>query len=261
MSQILVSLLVYSLLMSVFGAEKFLYDMLDSTVKEIKSRRHASTPQKSEIRIYYAPWCFHCVNFAPSYKKIANALIADGYDVSFTALSCVEYGDICNSMKIPGYPAIKAYNFASDPASSDALGTTIGKSNEGIRKYVQNNALKRASSEKSDRNGYYAELDSLINETSELRNTGVKEWIRHTTRSQATDAIATKRLADALKAFDFLLSTEGARNINEEKKAALARMLLLVINVLPNMDNSKKQKQKSKVHLDLEESTTHPQCG
>ena len=100
MSQAFISLILYSLVLVAYGMEKFLYDKLDSTVKEIKSRRHASNPQRSEIRIYYAAWCYHCVHFAPSYKKISNSLIASGYDVTFTALSCVEYGDVCSSMKL-----------------------------------------------------------------------------------------------------------------------------------------------------------------
>ena len=232
-------LLALTLLLAVSGTDKFLYDKRDSTVKEIKSKRGASKPQQNEIRIYYASWCYHCVNFAPTYKKIANSVIADGYDVTFTALSCVEYGDICRSMKIPGYPAIKAYNFASDGASIDAFGVTIGKSTDGILKYVKSYALKRfSSSGKFDRDAYQSELQSLINETSQLRNSEVKDWIMHTTRSQATDAIATKRLSDALKAFDFLLSTEGVNNISEDKKAALARVLQLMIALMPSMGSS-----------------------
>ena len=122
--------------------QKFLYDAKDSVVREMKSRSAVSNIGKSEIRVYYAPWCFHCVRFAPTFKKVANTMSSEGYNVQFSAVSCVEHPDACKLQDLKGYPTIVAYNFPNDPQTLNPLGSKLKQNPAEIQDYIRKTATK-----------------------------------------------------------------------------------------------------------------------
>ena len=53
---------------------------------------------------FYAPWCGHCKNLAPEYKKAANALSGI---VGVGAVDCDVHKSLCGQYGVRGFPTIK----------------------------------------------------------------------------------------------------------------------------------------------------------
>lgn len=51
---------------------------------------------------FYAPWCSHCITFAPKYKKAAELLKGA---VKLTAVDVTKYGALAAKYKVRGYPS------------------------------------------------------------------------------------------------------------------------------------------------------------
>eukprot|EP00879_Flechtneria_rotunda_P019627 GHRR01020623.1.p1 GENE.GHRR01020623.1~~GHRR01020623.1.p1 ORF type:complete len:286 (+),score=88.15 GHRR01020623.1:1338-2195(+) len=54
---------------------------------------------------FYAPWCGHCQQLAPRWKKVASSLKGV---VKVAAINCDEHKALCQVQGIRGYPSIKA---------------------------------------------------------------------------------------------------------------------------------------------------------
>ena len=67
---------------------------------------------------------------------------------------------------------------------------------------------------------YFAELGILLNQTTSTLPT-LKDWILFTSREQATQATAHKRLLDGITSFNYMLGIEGVVNLVDSKKKAL----------------------------------------
>jgi protein disulfide-isomerase-like protein len=55
---------------------------------------------------FYAPWCGHCRQLAPKWRKLADALHGV---VRVAAVNCEQQQGLCQSQGIQGYPTIKAF--------------------------------------------------------------------------------------------------------------------------------------------------------
>ncbi|OQS01926.1 disulfide-isomerase [Thraustotheca clavata] len=55
---------------------------------------------------FYAPWCGHCKNLAPEWKKAAKAL--DGI-VNVAAVDCDQHKDLAGKYGVQGFPTIKIF--------------------------------------------------------------------------------------------------------------------------------------------------------
>ena len=53
---------------------------------------------------FYAPWCGHCKNLAPEYKKAAKALSGI---VGVAAVDCDVHKSLCGQYGVRGFPTIK----------------------------------------------------------------------------------------------------------------------------------------------------------
>ncbi len=58
---------------------------------------------------YFAPWCPHCIQFAPTWNAVAGEVIDHSNDVVIAAVDCVAHADLCQQREIRGYPTIKIY--------------------------------------------------------------------------------------------------------------------------------------------------------
>ncbi|CAD5206006.1 unnamed protein product [Bursaphelenchus okinawaensis] len=56
---------------------------------------------------FWAPWCGHCVQFAPVYEQAARML--EGH-VKFGKVNCVDYAHLCSQAAVQAYPTIKLYS-------------------------------------------------------------------------------------------------------------------------------------------------------
>ena len=112
--------LIYLLLtISVSGAPASLFT--DSPITELTGI--PSAPTGLIVLVCYAPWCGHCQHFAPQYITFAREYyLSEGYISArdagspaapapvMAALNCVTKRDICNSLKITGFPTVLLYN-------------------------------------------------------------------------------------------------------------------------------------------------------
>ncbi len=55
---------------------------------------------------FYAPWCGHCKNLAPEYKKAAKALKGI---VGVGGIDCDQHKSLCGQFGVQGFPTIKIF--------------------------------------------------------------------------------------------------------------------------------------------------------
>jgi len=57
---------------------------------------------------FYAPWCGHCKELAPSWKQLATDAKVSG-DFQVAKVDCAANGDLCTNYSVNGYPTIKLF--------------------------------------------------------------------------------------------------------------------------------------------------------
>ncbi|KAF4519513.1 hypothetical protein B566_EDAN010698 [Ephemera danica] len=57
---------------------------------------------------FYAPWCGHCVHFAPEFELAARML--EDLGVKCGKVDCEAYRDFCRSLGVRGYPTVRLYS-------------------------------------------------------------------------------------------------------------------------------------------------------
>lgn len=65
-------------------------------------------PKVALLVDYYAPWCGHCVAFAPIYDQASR--IMEGRGVHFAKVDCVQEPNACARAGVSAYPTIKLYS-------------------------------------------------------------------------------------------------------------------------------------------------------
>eukprot|EP00736_Rhodelphis_marinus_P005282 Rmarinus@m.13252 len=80
-------------------------DVVQLTPKSFRSEVLKDTRSVWMVE-FYAPWCGHCKNLAPEYKKAASNL--NGL-VKLGAVDCDKYRDLCGRYDVRGFPTIKVF--------------------------------------------------------------------------------------------------------------------------------------------------------
>jgi len=92
----------------VVGAANALYSRSDDVIQLTASNFQEKVVKGDEIWIveFYAPWCGHCKNLAPEYKKAATALKGV---VKVAAVDCDEHKALAGQFGVRGFPTIKVF--------------------------------------------------------------------------------------------------------------------------------------------------------
>ncbi|CAN8103344.1 unnamed protein product [Discula destructiva] len=83
----------------------------DELVVELdKSKFPAFIKSNSVVMVdYYAPWCGHCVKFAPKFESAAKKLQQFGVDVKLAKVDCTRQARLCQEHNIRAYPTMKVF--------------------------------------------------------------------------------------------------------------------------------------------------------
>ncbi|KAF3766408.1 thioredoxin-domain-containing protein [Cryphonectria parasitica EP155] len=58
---------------------------------------------------WYAPWCGHCIKFAPKYEAAAKALKEKDLNVKLGKVDCTKHNKLCQEYNIRAYPTMKIF--------------------------------------------------------------------------------------------------------------------------------------------------------
>lgn len=187
-----------------------------------------------KIVVYYSPWCPHCRHFVPKYDKVAQEIYSktSRASVSFFAVSCTAFRDICQKAKIKQYPMILAYRYdLTEPKDLDG--------DKGIMKYVRNDLQLMGASPDT------LPSDSVKNSNSISTSTSTNTNINTATKAiavefhrAAREASTSQRFKDAVSSFFYLLLTQVSDSFNPDQTSALRATLKLLTAITPENDQS-----------------------
>ena len=78
-------------------------------------------PSKSALVEFYAPWCGHCKNLAPTYKALADVFAGDD-NVAIVAVDATAHRDVASEYGVSGYPTLKWFPAGEDKEAVDYSG-------------------------------------------------------------------------------------------------------------------------------------------
>ncbi|PWN47155.1 thioredoxin-like protein, partial [Violaceomyces palustris] len=63
----------------------------------------------------YSPYCGHCKHFAPLWQDLAeyNEHLEDSSDFHMARINCISQGDLCQKLKVEGYPSLFLFSQGS----------------------------------------------------------------------------------------------------------------------------------------------------
>ncbi|KAK9293254.1 hypothetical protein L1049_021245 [Liquidambar formosana] len=110
---------------------------------------------------FYAPWCGHCKNLAPTYEKVATAFKLED-DVVIANLNADKHKDLAEKYGVSGYPTLKFFP-KSNKGGEDYNG---GRDLDGFVKFI-NEKCGTSRDEKGQltpKAGIVEAMDNLVKE-------------------------------------------------------------------------------------------------
>lgn len=104
------------------GAKKEKKDAPSDVVKVTKDNFDLEVMDSDELVLveFFAPWCGHCKNLAPEWKKAATALKGKG--VKLVEIDATVETDLASKYGVTGYPTIKVFAKGKKDAPEDFQG-------------------------------------------------------------------------------------------------------------------------------------------
>jgi thiol-disulfide isomerase/thioredoxin len=72
------------------------------------------------VVVFYAPWCGHCKQFVKPFEKLARSNVDANKDVSFAAVNCVAFSNICTKspFNIRAFPSLMGFSLETNTSTS-----------------------------------------------------------------------------------------------------------------------------------------------
>lgn len=100
------------------------------------------TSQQLTFVEFYSPYCSHCKQFAPTWKKAYFLTEEDQklLNIAMRQVNCVESGDLCQREQIHAYPNLRLYAPEGDKQGKfvDSFPRLLTRTPENIKKYLIN---------------------------------------------------------------------------------------------------------------------------
>ncbi|DBA03631.1 TPA: hypothetical protein N0F65_006810 [Lagenidium giganteum] len=130
----------------------------------IQSKKHALVE-------FYAPWCGHCKQLAPTYEQVAK-IFAGEENVLVASVDATAHSALAQRYGVNGYPTIKYFA----PGSDDPEDYSEGRAKENFVEFLNEKAgtHRTASGDLKPEAGRVKELDVIISESGEI-SSGVLE--------------------------------------------------------------------------------------
>ncbi|GMT31387.1 hypothetical protein PFISCL1PPCAC_22684, partial [Pristionchus fissidentatus] len=125
-------------LFTVVGASTAMYTKNDDVVELTEANFQNKVIKSDEIWIveFYAPWCGHCKNLVPEYKKLATALKGV---VKVGAVDMTAHQSVGGPYNVRGFPTIKIFGADKQkPADYNGARTAAGMSAQAMQELVLN---------------------------------------------------------------------------------------------------------------------------
>ncbi|RIA89439.1 protein disulfide-isomerase tigA precursor [Glomus cerebriforme] len=119
----------------------------------------ALNPEKNTLVEFYAPWCGHCKNLAPTYEKVAQNYAQES-DCVVANIDATQNKDIAEKYEIRGFPTIKFFPKGENKTSIDYQG---GRSEKDFVDFLNKNCgtHRLVGGGLSEEAGKIPELDAL----------------------------------------------------------------------------------------------------
>ncbi|KAG0329900.1 hypothetical protein BGZ99_010011 [Dissophora globulifera] len=173
---------------------------------------------KSALVEFYAPWCGHCKNLAPTYEKVAQDFVNDKDTVVIANVDATAETALAKKYGIEGYPTIKF--FAADGTVEDYNG---GRSEQDFVDYInQKSGTQRlVGGLLSPLAGRIAELDELAEKLAKSSNDSEKKTIS----AKAIKLASTLTAASAKYYARFFEKVAATPGYAATETARLAKMM------------------------------------
>ncbi|KAL3074744.1 hypothetical protein niasHS_014189 [Heterodera schachtii] len=111
----------------------WLSEMMPTLVQRLAGDFHSTVLGSDQPFLvdFYAPWCGHCVQFAPTFDKLAKLLEGK---VRLGKVDCDRFGHICQMAGIQAFPSVMLYPGVDRPGDrQNANGIFVGHGNDAQR--------------------------------------------------------------------------------------------------------------------------------
>uniref|UniRef100_A0A915C0J1 Protein disulfide-isomerase A6 homolog n=1 Tax=Parascaris univalens TaxID=6257 RepID=A0A915C0J1_PARUN len=155
-----------------------LYDGSTDVVELTQSNFHNRVLNSDEIWIveFYAPWCGHCKNFAPEYKKAAKAL--KGL-IRVGAVDMTEHQSVGQPYNVQGFPTVKIFGANKQkPTDYQGARTAQGLADAAIEE-LRRTVSARLGGKTSSGSGSKKSAEGEGKEVIELTDSNFEELVLH----------------------------------------------------------------------------------
>ena len=101
--------------------------------------------RESFIVDFYAPWCSHCLDAAPSVRSMAVSLDAENSKTTVGAVNCEQHGNLCNDLGVRSYPTLKLFYMDGDSRDASIFNGE-GHVAEDIMEWIRRTTETKAAS-------------------------------------------------------------------------------------------------------------------